>query len=307
MAKLDNFGPFQVFWTVSCADSRWNSNLSAALRELDPDWEFQYKTTVRADGYTEEEVIVHFTDEEGNRAEKQLSIFLNENVNESKHEVIRKNVVLATRTFDHKVKTFLKEYVIGNAAGMQVEFYSYKVEFQARGAGHVHGVFWLMTHILERTEWIGIPENDQSMAMDRPKIPIVTETIPNTEVKVYSEQEFQDLDENTKENINLPFRNLTKVFEKLNTEGAIKTDLNRADELALTNMVNHLSTCSLFKGGKYADVVGQVEEVNTHYHTKTCQKKVTKCRFNFKKFPSCRTIIARPLRIDGDEGAEILK
>ena len=58
------------------------------------------------------------------------------------------------------------------------------------------------------------------MAMDSPKIPIVTETIPNTDVKVYSKQEFQDLDENTKENINLPFRNLTNVFEKLNTEGA---------------------------------------------------------------------------------------
>ena len=107
--------------------------------------------------------------------------------------------------------------------------------------------------------------------------------------------------------MNLSFRNLTKVFEKLNTEGAIKTDPNRADELALSNLVNHLSTCSLFKGGKYAHVVGQVEEVNTHYHTKTCRKKFTKCRFNFKKFPSCRTIIARPLKIEGDEGAEILK
>ena len=47
--------------------------------------------------------------------------------------------------------------------------------------------------------------------------------------------------------------------------------------------------------------------MNTHYHTKTCRKKFTKCRFNFKKFPSCRTIIARPLKIEGDEGAEILK
>ena len=154
-----------MFWTVSCADSRWKSNLTAALRELDPDWEFQYKTTVGVNGRLDEEVTVYFTDEEGNTAEKPLDQFLNDNVNESKHKVIRKNVVLATRTFDHRVKAFLKEYVIGNAAGMQVEFYSYKVEFQARGAGHVHCVLWLMTDVLERTEWIGTPENNQRMAM----------------------------------------------------------------------------------------------------------------------------------------------
>ena len=62
LAKLDNFGPFHVFWTVSCADTRCSSNLTAALRELDPDWEFQYKTTARSDGCKAEETIVHFTD-----------------------------------------------------------------------------------------------------------------------------------------------------------------------------------------------------------------------------------------------------
>ena len=171
----------------------------------------------------------------------------------------------------------------------------------------MHGVLWLRTHILERTEWIGTPENNQSMAMHDPKIPVVTETIPNSEVKVYDEEEFLALDDNTKRSMNLPFRNLTSVFEKLNTVGAIKSDLNKADELSLTNLINHLSTCSRFKGGKYEDIVTQVEEVNTHYHTKTCRKKFTKCRFNFKKFPSCRTIIARPLKVEGDEGAEIMK
>ena len=120
-----------MFWTVSCADTRCSNNLTAALRDLDPDWEFQYKTTARSDGCKAEETLVHFTDEEGNRISKPLEIFLNEHVNESKHQVIRKNVVLATRTFDHRVKAFLKEYVTGNAAGMQLEFYSYKVEFQA--------------------------------------------------------------------------------------------------------------------------------------------------------------------------------
>ena len=33
MAKLDNFGPFQFFFTLSCADKLWNENLTSILEE----------------------------------------------------------------------------------------------------------------------------------------------------------------------------------------------------------------------------------------------------------------------------------
>ena len=33
MARLDNFGPFHAFFTVSCADYRWKENVVAVLRE----------------------------------------------------------------------------------------------------------------------------------------------------------------------------------------------------------------------------------------------------------------------------------
>ena len=59
LAKLDNFGPFHVFWTILCADTRWHSNLSLALEELDPDWTIRYETSVRADGFQEEEINVY--------------------------------------------------------------------------------------------------------------------------------------------------------------------------------------------------------------------------------------------------------
>ena len=35
LARLDNFGPFNFFFTLSCADLRWNENLAAILRERD--------------------------------------------------------------------------------------------------------------------------------------------------------------------------------------------------------------------------------------------------------------------------------
>ena len=105
LAKLDNFGPFQVFWTISCADTRWQSNLTAALEELDPDWNVQFTSSSQV--YQEDEILVHFT-EDGNRRSKPIETFLKENVSESKHEIIRTNVVTATRIFDQRVKAFVK-------------------------------------------------------------------------------------------------------------------------------------------------------------------------------------------------------
>ena len=106
-----------MFWTISCADIRWHSNLTGALRELDPDWEVEFTLRTGVGGYQEEEIIISFT-EEGQRTSKPIDIFLRENVSESKHEIIRTNVVTATRIFDHRVKAFVKEYMIGNASGM---------------------------------------------------------------------------------------------------------------------------------------------------------------------------------------------
>ena len=33
IAKLDNLGPFQLFFTLSCADMRWEENFGAILQE----------------------------------------------------------------------------------------------------------------------------------------------------------------------------------------------------------------------------------------------------------------------------------
>ena len=33
LAKIDNFGPFHWFYTLSCADMRWDENFTSILRE----------------------------------------------------------------------------------------------------------------------------------------------------------------------------------------------------------------------------------------------------------------------------------
>ena len=33
LAKLDNFGPFHIFYTLSCGDMRWDENFTSILKE----------------------------------------------------------------------------------------------------------------------------------------------------------------------------------------------------------------------------------------------------------------------------------
>ena len=43
LAKLDNLGPFQFFFTLSCADMRWDENFSTILRKLGKTIEYEVK------------------------------------------------------------------------------------------------------------------------------------------------------------------------------------------------------------------------------------------------------------------------
>ena len=49
----------------------------------------------------------------------------------------------ATRNFHHRVETFRKEIIFGRNNPMAVKYISYRVEFQGRGAAHIHGTLWL--------------------------------------------------------------------------------------------------------------------------------------------------------------------
>ena len=81
---------------------------------------------------------------------KDVKSYIEEEADSSIHELIRENVLLATRFFDHRVKKFITSIVMGANNPMIVEFYSYKVEFQERGAAHVHGLLWLALDKMEK-------------------------------------------------------------------------------------------------------------------------------------------------------------
>ena len=60
-----------------------------------------------------------------------------ESIEESKSELLSDYIFLVTRHFDERVKSFLKNILMAPKSNdkteVQIEFYNYRVEFQARG------------------------------------------------------------------------------------------------------------------------------------------------------------------------------
>ena len=139
IAKLENLGPFHFFFTLSCGDTRYDENFSSFLVQNN----YAVEYTTNPDGTTETRINCRGTF-------KTLKNFLSEDINESLHEMIRTNVLTATRNFHHRVEAFKKEILYGKNNPMKVKHISYRVEFQGRGAAHIHGTLWLDIKEIEK-------------------------------------------------------------------------------------------------------------------------------------------------------------
>ena len=90
LAKLDNFGPFQLFFTLSCADMRWDANFITIMMERG------YHINMRMEQLHDQwRVVPEARTSHGDW--KPIDQFIKEDVDESFHELIRGNVVMATR------------------------------------------------------------------------------------------------------------------------------------------------------------------------------------------------------------------
>ena len=74
----------------------------------------------------------------------------------------------------------------------------------------------------------------------------------------------------------------------------------------ITELIDQWVSVSLDTGSE--ELNSLVKEVNTHKHTKSCMKRGTgHCRFNFPRFPSKETLIAKPLVNKPDASEEDIK
>ena len=142
LAKLDNFGPFHWFFTLSCADKRWENIWSAILRELPELKDIKITKCVNENGFAKLKLTIQLEDGTSMTLD-DFKQHMKTNMRDAQEAMIRDNVLTATRVFDQRVKTFMKDIVMGKDNPMNVLLYTYRVEFQQRGAAHVHGVLWM--------------------------------------------------------------------------------------------------------------------------------------------------------------------
>ena len=145
IAKIENFGAFQFFFTLSCADMRWTSNFAPIL--LDMNYKLNYK--LEKDEYGNWVTII-----KGRKDTEDWRDIMDiiKDFEGSQHEIIRQNVLNATRYFNHRVRQFISKILLSANNPLNVKFYSYKVEFQQRGAGkffflYISQIICLCVHV----------------------------------------------------------------------------------------------------------------------------------------------------------------
>jgi hypothetical protein len=185
-----------------------------------------------------------------------------------------------------RVKKFMDLVVMGDNNPMMVEYYTYKVEFQDRGAGHIHGTLWLKLDMIERL----IRTDDDKLFLGE-------------EMADDQDMETEDTDNNERTR-DRPFKGLSSTFRKLKNNEV----LSETEKKSLKNFIDEFTTVCTNEATVGEKVSRMVLEVNIHSHTKSCRKYDCPCRFYFPRFPSIRTIIAEPISgAENDERNERLK
>ena len=229
IAKLENLGPFQFFFTLSCAEKRWLENMAVILKNSlgDKLISYKYREQIESDA------------EDSNETQPEVELlidgmrmdvyFEHNNIQINIHDEMRKNVLTLTRHFDHRVKMFMKNIVMGDNNPMNVQYFNYRIEFQARGAGHTHGVLWLDLEAVERDlEGNKIYQiNNQGISVPKLIFPGVKEAM----TKIKNDEILTDED----------IENLVKFVDAF-----VTVDLDDPDVKGIVNEVNthhHTKAC----------------------------------------------------------------
>ena len=143
IARMEQLGPFHIFFTLSCAEMRWEYFLAEVLKVVEKNIKVVYVLDEHGkwDGNAETLMI---NDDNIDNDEKSLNIndYMEAYLKRkklSKTDFLKDHFILISRLFDKRAKDFLNT-VMKNRG---IQDYVYRVEFQMRGLPHIHGVAWL--------------------------------------------------------------------------------------------------------------------------------------------------------------------
>lgn len=258
IAKLENLGPFQFFFTLSCAERRWVENLRSLFHGKVP----------------HDAVFSVVYGDKSNDNNCSLCIdgipwfdyLTQHDIRIDIEEEMRKSVLMLTRNFAHRVKMFFQHFVMHSSNPMHVNFYNYKVEFQMRGAPHIHGVLWLDLQAVERDE-LGH---------------IITDTDVNGETTA-----------------RLVFPGVNDIMMKIKHE----QELFEEEKGILASFADKFVSVSL-EDSSTVDIVKKVN-VHRHSKT-CFKHNPEQCRFHFPKFPTNETIIAVPYKFMRKDSGDLM-
>ena len=137
-AKVQQLGPFHIFFTLSCAEKRWAEVYLTVLRELG----------------IENLEIIHGRNGDWNGTDNDILIngkplweYIKSRKDNTSNELLTNYIVLVTRIFQDRVKNFMSEIVMKKGPDEpHFKYYSFRVEFQARGLPHIHGNYLITTN-----------------------------------------------------------------------------------------------------------------------------------------------------------------
>ena len=115
---MEQLRPFLFFFTLSCAERIWAEVFCSILQSQGHNVVFD-ETTWDGD---EEDILINGI---------PLPDFKENHLNMSVTDFVKKHYVIITRIFDNRVKAFIKNILMN--IDPNVEYYWYRVEFQARG------------------------------------------------------------------------------------------------------------------------------------------------------------------------------
>ena len=186
IAKMEQLGPPQFFYTLSCANKRWEENTATILAKTRPDLMVMHSQeetgsdeilNIRKDSEKEyeEEDEIEFDNEISIPQQKQNSYFVHESFllfsdleeqfkcrihqnccrkplkeyldKKDEHNLQSEHVLDVTRNFDNRIRSFRKNILRAKASPLKVRYYHDRVEFQARYVIDLVHTFLLAIHL----------------------------------------------------------------------------------------------------------------------------------------------------------------